>query len=168
MSRVLCCFIRGILVIETWDDQGTLMCSVHNLGAWSNLVRRDWVQEVIDVLLERRREEAVIKLLKKPNLGPEIETSYKLMANIPFLGKVFEQVMAIQSKRHLIQIQKQELAWFTWDLFQKQNRRHAILLVFLNLSGAFSIINHGVVLDRLSEVGYMKTLCKSLLSFKRG
>ncbi|KAF7250121.1 Butyrophilin subfamily 2 member A1 [Varanus komodoensis] len=68
--------------------------SKHGIGTW--------ILEVVNVSLREGRvpaplKEVVVRLvLKKASLDPEMATNYRPVANIPFLGKVLERVVAGQ------------------------------------------------------------------------
>ncbi|KAF7254138.1 hypothetical protein EYD10_00669 [Varanus komodoensis] len=76
--------------------------SKHGIGTW--------ILEVVNASLREGRvpaplKEAVIRLvLKKASLDPEMATNYRPVANIPFLGKVLERVVAGQLQALLMKL----------------------------------------------------------------
>ncbi|XP_061450026.1 uncharacterized protein LOC133369124 [Rhineura floridana] len=71
----------------------------------SRAVTTSWAKEVINASLREgvvpgSLKEAVVRpLLKKPSLDPDILNNYRPVANVPFLGKVLERVVAGQLQR---------------------------------------------------------------------
>ncbi|KAF7234653.1 RNA-directed DNA polymerase from mobile element jockey [Varanus komodoensis] len=97
-------------------------------------------------------------VLKKVSLDPEMATNYRLVASIPFLGKVLELVVArklqvlLDETDYLDSIQfgfipgygtESALVSLYDDLSRERDRGSASLLVLLDLSVAFNTINHG-------------------------
>ncbi|KAF7250327.1 Microtubule-associated serine/threonine-protein kinase 4 [Varanus komodoensis] len=137
----------------------------HRIGIW-NL-------EVVNASLREGRipapiKEAVVRpVLKKASLDPEMAANYRLVANIPFLGKVLERVVAGQLQALLEETDyldpfqsgfrsgygtESALVALYNDLC-REGRGCVSLLVLLDLSAAFDTIDHGVLLDRLAGLG---------------
>ncbi|KAF7251184.1 Brother of CDO [Varanus komodoensis] len=133
-----------------------------------------WILEVINASLwdgwvPAPLKEAVIRpVLKKASLDPEVATSYRLVANIPLLGKMLEWVVAgqlqvlLDETDYLDPFQScfrprycTESALVT--LYDDLCRGSASLLVLLDLSAAFTTIDHGILLDRLAGLGVGST-----------
>ncbi|KAF7244380.1 putative RNA-directed DNA polymerase from transposon BS [Varanus komodoensis] len=133
-----------------------------------------WILEVINASLREGRvpaplKEAVVRpVLKKASLDPEMATNYRPVANIPFLGKVLEWVVAGQLQALLDETDyldpfqsgfrpgygtESALVALYDDLCREKDRGSASLLVLLELSAAFDTINHGILLDRLAGLG---------------
>ncbi|XP_062992110.1 uncharacterized protein LOC134404983, partial [Elgaria multicarinata webbii] len=148
-----------------------------------------WVQEVVNASLREgvvpaSLKEAVIRpLLKKPNLDPEDVNNYRPVANIPFLGKVLERVVAGQLQALLNETDyldpfqsgfrpgfgtETALVALWDDLCRERDRGSATLLVLLDLSAAFDTIDHGILLDRLSELGVGGTALQWFRSYLDG
>ncbi|KAF7246241.1 RNA-directed DNA polymerase from mobile element jockey [Varanus komodoensis] len=127
-----------------------------------------WILEVVNASLREGRvpaslKEAVVRpVLKKASLDPEMATNYRPVANIPFLGKVLERVVAVDETDYLDPFQsgfrpgygtESALVTLYDDLCREKDRGSASLLVLLDLSVAFDTIDHGIRLDRLAGVG---------------
>ncbi|KAF7247075.1 putative RNA-directed DNA polymerase from transposon BS [Varanus komodoensis] len=135
-----------------------------------------WILEVVNASLRESQvpaplKEAVVRpVLKKASLYPEMATNYRPVANIPFLGKVLEQVVAGQLQALLEETDyldpfqsgfrprystESALVALYDDLCREKDRGSASLLVLLDRSAAFDTIDHGILLDRLAglEVG---------------
>ena len=112
------------------------------------------------------KEASIKPLLKRPGLDGEELKNYRPISNLPFLSKVLERVIEKQLEEHLVHNRLH-------DKFQSAYRRHhstetallhvhnnivaaldmnkATLLVMLDLSAAFDVIDHKILIDRLRE-----------------
>ncbi|KAF7244371.1 putative RNA-directed DNA polymerase from transposon BS [Varanus komodoensis] len=94
--------------------------------------------------------------------------NYRLVPNIPFLGKVFEWMVVGQLQALLDETDYLDpfqsgfrpgygtvsaLVALYDDLCRERDRGSASLLVLLDLSEAFNTIDHGILLDRLAGLG---------------
>ena len=90
--------------------------------------------------------------------------NYQPVANLPYLGKVLERVVAGQLQNEtdfLDSFQSgfrmgfcMETALVTlYDDFAGRERGSVTLLILQVLSAAFSTISHGILLDRLAQLG---------------
>ncbi|KAF7249282.1 Peroxisome proliferator-activated receptor gamma coactivator 1-beta [Varanus komodoensis] len=155
--------------------------SKHGIGTW--------ILEVVNSSLREGRvpaplKEAVIRpVLKKASLDPEMATNYRTMANIPFLGKVLERVVAGQLQALLDETDyldpfqsgfrpgystESALVALYDDLCREKDRGSTSLLVFLDLSAAFDTIDHGILLDRLAGLGVGGTALQWFRSYLNG
>ncbi|KAF7245344.1 hypothetical protein EYD10_08460 [Varanus komodoensis] len=135
----------------------------------------------VDKVLGR---EAVIRpVLKKASLDPEMATNYRPVANIPFLGKVLERVVAGQLQALLEETDyldpfqsgfrpgystESALVALYDDLCREKDRGSTSLLVLLDLSAAFDTIDHGILLDRLAGLGVGGTALQWFRSYLDG
>ncbi|KAF7242143.1 putative RNA-directed DNA polymerase from transposon BS [Varanus komodoensis] len=153
----------------------------HGIGAW--------VQEVINASLREGwvpaplKEAAIRPVPKKASLDPEVAANYRLVANILFLGKVLERVVAGQLQALLDETDyldpfqsgfrprygtESALVTPYEDLCRERDRGSASLLVLLNLSVAFDTIDHGILLDRLVGLGVGGTALQWFHSYLNG
>ncbi|KAF7252624.1 Craniofacial development protein 2 [Varanus komodoensis] len=128
----------------------------HRIGSWirgviNSSLKDGWVPALL--------KEAVVRpVLKKASLDPEMAANYRPVANIPFLGKVLERVVAGQLQALLDETDyldpfqsgfrpgygtESALVALYDDLCGERDRGSASLLVLLDLSAAFDTINHG-------------------------
>ena len=79
--------------------------------------------------------EAVVKpLIKKPSLDKENLKNFRPVSNLPYLGKLIEQVDSTETA--LIKV--------TNDILRALDNRQCVYLVLLDLSAAFDTIDHQV------------------------
>ena len=114
--------------------------------------------------------------LKKDNLDKEILKNYRPVANIPFLSKVIEKVVATQTHNYVEAYNlmptmhsayrkhhstETTLLRVTNGILWTIDRRQDVVLVLLDLSAAFDTIDHTILVERLkSYFGFSKlTLC---------
>ena len=111
--------------------------------------------------------EAIVKpLLKKPSLDKENLKNFRPVSNLPYLGKLIEQVAIDQlddylSKHHLYESLQSAytpnhstetaMIKITNDILRALDNRQCVYLVLLDLSAAFDTIDHQVFLSRLQE-----------------
>ncbi|KAF7245646.1 putative RNA-directed DNA polymerase from transposon BS [Varanus komodoensis] len=123
----------------------TSTCLLDPCPSWLLFKAKDgigsWILEVINASLKDDRvpaplKEAVVRpVLKKASLDPEMATNYRPVANIPFLGKVLEQVVAGQHQALLDETDYLDPFSLASD------------------PAAFDTIDHGILLDRLRGLG---------------
>ncbi|KAF7242518.1 LINE-1 retrotransposable element ORF2 protein [Varanus komodoensis] len=129
-------------------------------------------------------KEAVVRLvLKKASLDPEMATNYRPVANILFLGKVLERVVAGQLQALLDETNyldpfqtgfrpgygtESALVALYDDLCREKDRGSVSLLVLLDHSVAFDTIDHGILLDRLAGLGVGGTALQWFRSYLNG
>jgi Reverse transcriptase (RNA-dependent DNA polymerase) len=104
--------------------------------------------------------------LKKPTLNNGVLASYRPITNLSFLPKVIEQVVAKQFRSHLsasyllppnqsaycpFHSMKTTVLCVHDDLVHAIDNSHVSALLFLDLSSAFDIVDHAVLLSALSK-----------------
>ena len=110
---------------------------------------------------------AVIKpLLKKQNLDPGVCNNYRPVSNLPYVSKLLERSVAEQLSSHLNMnklLDKFQSAYRAHhscetallrllnDLLCNADAGNLTLLVLLDLSAAFDVIDHGALLERLQK-----------------
>ena len=138
---------------------------------------------IVNQSLTKEEFPSLLKLLitraptsEKDNLDKEILKNYRPVANIPFLSKVIEKVVAAQTYNYLEAYNlmttmpsayrkhhsmETTLLRVTNDILRTIDRRHDVVLVLLDLSAAFDTIDHTILVERLeSYFGFSKlTLC---------
>uniref|UniRef100_A0A8D2LN46 Reverse transcriptase domain-containing protein n=1 Tax=Varanus komodoensis TaxID=61221 RepID=A0A8D2LN46_VARKO len=110
-------------------------------------------------------------------------TNYRPVANIPFLGKVLERVVAGQLQALLEETDyldpfqsgfrpgystESALVALYDDLCREKDRGSTSLLILLDLSAAFDTIDHGILLDRLAGLGVGGTALQWFRSYLDG
>ncbi|XP_061466651.1 uncharacterized protein LOC133377174 [Rhineura floridana] len=129
-------------------------------------------------------KEAVVRpLLKKSSLDPENFNNYRPVANVPFLGKVLERVVADQLQTLLDETDyldpfqsgfrpgfgtETALVALYDDLCWEKDRGSVTLLILLDLSAAFNTIDHGILLGRLGDLGVGGTAWQWFCSYLAG
>ena len=116
------------------------------------------------VMPEKYKTSYISPLLKKTGLNPESLLNYRPISNLPFISKVIERVVA---KQLTVYLQENDLH----DQFQSAYRKDhstetaliklhngilravdrgcVVVLVMLDLTAAFEIIDHAILLSRL-------------------
>ncbi|KAF7253476.1 RNA-directed DNA polymerase from mobile element jockey [Varanus komodoensis] len=145
-----------------------------------------WILEMINASLRDSRvsaplkEEVVRPVLKKTSLDPKVAANYRRVANIPFLGKVLERVVAEQLQALLDETDyldpfqsgfrpgygtESALVTLYYDLCREKDRGSVSLLVLMDLSADFDTIDHGILLDRLAGLGVGGTVLRWYRSY---
>jgi hypothetical protein len=123
----------------------------------------------------------VTPLIKKNNLDPEVLKNYRPVANLPFLSKVLERVVAAQLTTYLESNLLQDPLQSAYraghstesavlkiksDLDTILDAGDAALMVLLDLSAAFDTIDHEILLTRLErDVGIKGNALEWLTSY---
>ena len=112
------------------------------------------------------KEAMVIPLLKKPSENKENYKNYRPVSNLPYIGKIIEQVAIDQFEDHLSAHDLHEPLQSAYtpnhstetaivkvvnDVLRSLDKRQCVYLVLLDLSAAFDTIDHDVFLLRLKE-----------------
>ncbi len=132
------------------------------------------MQKTLKILRRLRRE--------KPSLDPTNCNSFRPISNLPFFGKIFEKVvltqLQLQKKKVTKKIKKFQsgfksnhstetaLLKVLNDILLETDKGNVVALVLLDLSSAFDMIDHEVLLFRLENyVGLHGTVFKWFRSF---
>uniref|UniRef100_A0A670I3D4 Reverse transcriptase domain-containing protein n=1 Tax=Podarcis muralis TaxID=64176 RepID=A0A670I3D4_PODMU len=129
-------------------------------------------------------KEAVVHLfLKKTSLDPLDLTNYRPVLNLPFLGKVIERAVAEQLGGFLDETSALDpfqsgfraghgtetaLVTLTDDLRRQLDRGGSGLLILLDLSAAFDLVDHELLDHCLADVGIQDTVLQWLCLFLSG
>ena len=106
----------------------------------------------------------VTPLLKKPGLDPNVLKNYRPVSNLSYLSKVLERVVAKQLTDHMSQNNLHESRQAAYkrfhstettllkvhnDIMWTMERKGITILVLLDLSAAFDVIDHNVLFTRM-------------------
>ena len=109
---------------------------------------------------------AVIPLLKKIFLDPEVLNNLRPVNNLPFISKTLERVAGKRMSTHKAQNKLNEkmqsaykeghstetaLVRIQHDILTSIDQKHCVFLVLLDMSAAFDTVDHGILCNRLSE-----------------
>ena len=107
----------------------------------------------------------IIPLLKKPKLDVNNLSNYRPISNLPYLGKVIERIAVQQLQTHLSDNHLHSSMQSAYrpfhsvetallkvhnDIITSLDEHNEVLLVLLDFSAAFDLIDHRQLLDRLS------------------
>lgn len=136
---------------------------------------------ILDDGLPGELKNAVIKpLLKKANLNPEELSSYRPVSNLPFISKVIERVVAERITRFLDCNNKHNpnqyayranhscetaLTWVLRDAYGAIDGGGVTLLVLLDLTAAFDVIDHSLLLSLLQRIGFEGSVLSWMQSY---
>ena len=105
-------------------------------------------------------------IIKKPNLDPEILANYRPISNLPFISKVLERIVAFQLHNYLSSYNlyprlqsayrknhstETALLKVQNDLLLAVDNGYEAVLVLLDFSAAFDLIDHDILLNRLEK-----------------
>lgn len=112
----------------------------------------------------------VTPYLKKTNLDPSTLSNYRPISNLPFISKILERVVLIQLQSYLsanslhetfqsgfkaLHSTESALLRVSSDIFTETDSGKSMALVLLDLSSAFDLVDHEVLLRRLeTSVGF--------------
>ena len=103
-------------------------------------------------------------LLKRPGLDKEVLNNYRPVSNLPYMSKLLEKVVENRLKDHLdinnlydFQVYRNNYSTKTAlvkvqnDIAEVLDQKRVVVLVMLDLSSAFDIIDHGIMLTHLEH-----------------
>ena len=129
------------------------------------------ITDIINLSLQSAKVPTALKhatvtpRLKKPTL-PTVPKSFRPVSNLPYISKLIEQAVLDQLNTHFDRNNLVEtyqsgykakhstetaLLYITNNLLQKLDQNEAILIAFLDLSAAFDVVDHRILLDRLNK-----------------
>ena len=127
---------------------------------------------------------SVKPLLKKPSLDKELLKNYRPVSNLPYISKVIEKVVAkrlddhinenslydnLQSAYRAFHSTETALLRVHHDIAASLDMGNCVALVMLDLSAAFDLIDHTILLRRLElSYGISGTALKWLRSYLSG
>jgi len=133
-----------------------------------------FISNIINTSLEQSavpstfKEALVRPLLKKPGLDKEVFRNYRPVSNLPFISKVLEKVVAKRLDQHLDNNMLRDplqsayrprhstetaLLRVNHDIMEALDGQSSAVLVLLDLSAAFDVIDHSILFKRL-ETSY--------------
>ena len=119
----------------------------------------------------------------KPGLDPSDPANYRPVSHLAFLGKVIERAVEGQLQGFLEETSaldpfqsgfrashgvEMALVALTDDLRRQLDLGGSALLILLDLTAAFDIVDHGLLARRLADVGIQGLALKWLKSFLQG
>ena len=125
----------------------------------------------------------ITPLLKKPSLDPELPSSYRPISNLNTISKVLEKLFLARVKPFIMaspnfcrmqsayrkgHSTETALLYIYNDIFKSMDNRRGTVLVSLDLSAAFDMVDHDKLIQRLSDcfrlTGVAVTWVQSYLS----
>ncbi|KAK3109110.1 hypothetical protein FSP39_023289 [Pinctada imbricata] len=143
------------------------------------------ITQIVNLSLDRSEfpiifKQAVVKpLLKKPSLDKESLKNYRPVSNLPFISKIVEKVVACRIEDHLMSnclhdpLQSAYRAFHSTetallkvhhDVVVALDKGLCSVLIMLDLSAAFDVIDHGILFRRLE---YSYGICGSALQWMK-
>ena len=105
-------------------------------------------------------------ILKKPGLDKEVLKNYRPVSNLPFLAKTLEKIVATRLQRHLstnalqdnfqsayrrLHSTESALLRVHHDIVSALDCRSHVVMIMLDLSAAFDLIDHDILFKRLEH-----------------
>ncbi len=121
-------------------------------------------------------------LLKKTNLDPTVFKNYRPISKLPFLSKVLEKVVFNQLSSFLQEngnfdkyqsgfrpqhSTESALLKVLNDLLLIVDSGNCAVLILLDLSAAFDTLDHGILLNRLQQIGIQGCVLSWFVSYLR-
>ena len=138
-------------------------CLNEFLPAMTNIVNRSLSESHVPSTINK---EAIVRpLLKKPSLDREVLKNYRPVSNRTFLLKVLEKVVAARLEHHIDSnslhdnlqsayrarhFTETALLRVHHDIVSTLDKNCCVVLLMLDLSAAFDVIDHTILLERLN------------------
>ena len=138
-------------------------------------------QSLDDGIMVSSLKYAIIKpILKKPYLDPDVLTNYRPISQLPILSKIMERVVSRQLINYL---ENNNLLDYFQSAYRKSfstetalthvtdlihnslDSSHCVQLLLIDLSSAFDMLNHSILINRIIELGIEGSPLKWLMSF---
>ena len=178
-------------VREVIMESATKSCRLDPIPTWMLKESLDVLLPVISKLINKSLSAGIVPssfkmahvtpLLKKPNLDPENLQNYRPIANLPFIFKVLERVVATQIKDYLnknnlfstkqsayrrFHSTETALLRVSNDLLLSLDKGDEVVLILLDYSAAFDTINHDTLFSRLkNDYGIGGSVLKWCISY---
>ncbi|GFR88481.1 RNA-directed DNA polymerase from mobile element jockey, partial [Elysia marginata] len=115
------------------------------IGILTNIINASLREGVVPSALKTA---AIIPLIKKADLAPNILKNFRPVSNLPFISKILEKIVLEQLKLHL---EKNNLIEPFQSAYKAGHCTETALLRITNdLSAAFDTLDHEIMLKRLS------------------
>ena len=113
----------------------------------------------------------VTPLLKKATLNQDVLKNHRPVSNLPFIPKVLERVVLSQLLDYFASTEQHEphqsayrpihstdtaLVRVVNDIQMALDQKNAAMLVLLDLSAAFDMIDHSLMVKRFSKIGIVR------------
>jgi exonuclease III len=129
----------------------------------TNIINKSIMESKVPMQFKK----AVIKpLIKKPNLDKEVLKNYRPVSNLSFLSKVLERVVAKRLEQHIDNHELHDALQSAYrvchstetamlrvhhDIVSALDQKCSSVLILLDLSAAFDIIDHDILYRRLEH-----------------
>ena len=175
--------ILSVLAPATEDEVRKIIRSSSSTTCASDPMPTPLMKECLDILLptithiinrslaesevpETFKLAIILPLLKKESLDPEIFKHYRPIANLPFLSKVLERVVAARLDEYAADHPNKEIMQSSYkrhhstetallkiqnDILLAIDQQQCVLLLLLDLSAAFDTVDHSILLHRLQH-----------------
>lgn len=163
--------VSGHLVSRILRKSPSKSCSFNAIP--TNPLKDSWditlsyITELFNISLADQFKKAIIRpFLKKPHLDPEDYSNYRPIANLSFLSKTLERIVANQLNNYFVQNDRfpsfqsayrsnhsteTALLRVVNDIQRSIDDHKEVILVLLDLSSAFDTLDHIILLGRLRD-----------------
>ena len=150
-------------------------CELDPVPTWILKECLDHVLPIITAIINKSLSESLVPssfkksllrpLLKKPGLDKEILKNYRPISNLPFLSKILEKIVLSRIKEHLVANNLEDefqsayrighstetaLLRVHHDIVKALDNKSSVVLMMLDQSAAFDLIDHEILFRRLS------------------